>query len=608
MPDEAFYGVDLDIFANIDVHPSSIKADQQVQNGAIQHANQTRRAIVMKAHSASLGTPLGDVLVVRPTEGNGFLEDLLDAILEELVAVGATPQIRDVKNVTVGDSRGRLVITLVECLKPMLSQASAAEFEMMKRIVLDSRALFWVSSGDIMNGGIPEMNLIAGFARTIRYETGAENFATLDLATKSSKNYSLEPHAGRHAMASTITKIATLLLEEPNPSNIDREYAYRDGHVYIPRIFPLQHLNDTLNRKSITQGANPQFLFQTDRVLKLKADERGMLQDPQFEDDSTALGKVRDKEVEIEVRASALNVIDLETRNGYLGVECAGIVTRVGSNVSIFQRGDRLMTWGRGCHSSHVRNSADLFQPIPPQISLEVAATIPWAYCTAFHALHNVARLQSGESILIHDTPGGVDHAAIVLAQHLGARVFATTRNLEKRKLLIDTLYVEESHVFFSGGVDFAKGIMRLTNDRGVDVVLNSLSGEFLTQSWHCIAKAGRFINLATQYDAGRSVLDMQPFERNATFSSLNLLAIYDDDMVQSGKILAEVGDLLREGVVHPIQPIMSYGYPDIAEAVKILRKNDHPGKILLRAGENDMVPVRFATKEILKYRELMTK
>ena len=191
-----------------------------------------------------------------------------------------------------------------------------------------------------------------------------------------------------------------------------------------------------------------------------------MLQEPQFDGDTTALEPIHNNDIEIEVKASALNVVDLETRNGHLGVECPGLVTKVGSNVSRYQPGDRLMTWARGCHSTRVRNLAELYQPIPPHISFEAAATIPWAYCTAFHVVHNLAHLQSGESILIHDTHGGIDQAAITLAQHLGARVFAIAQNLEKRKLLIDNLHMEESHVFFSGNLDFGEGIMRLSNER----------------------------------------------------------------------------------------------------------------------------------------------
>lgn len=584
-------------WADTEVRTSLNSLELATQNGTAQGDHQTRHTVIIRHASPKRGTLLGEVLIVRPSEGNATLEEMINAMVEELIAWGATPHIKDLKNVIDQDTRGRLVIVLAEFLDPLLSQATPAEFETIKHVVLDSRALLWVSNGDIMNGGEPEMHLIGGLARTIRYETGAENFATLDLAFNPDRTPSLELCASKHTVASIIIKIATLLLEDSNPSNTDREYAYSNGHVYIPRLFPLQHLNEKLNNKDMTRALKAEPLLQEDCILKLKADERGMLHEPQFDGVTTALERMHDNDIEIEVKASALNVVDLETRNGHLGIECAGLVTKVGSNVSRYQPGDRLMTWGRGCHSTRVRNPAELYQPIPPHISFEAAATIPWAYCNAFHVVHNLAHLKSGESILIHDTHGGIDQAAITLAQHLGARVFATARNLEKRKLLIDTLNMEESHVFFSGNLDFAKGVMRLTNDRGVNVVLNSLSGEFLTQSWHCIAQSGRFVNLAAQYHPGRSVLDMQPFERNASFISLNLLSVYDHDVPEAGKILTRVGELMKEGIARPLQPILSYGYSDIAKAAKVVRKGVPVGKVVLQAQENDMVSVCFLLK-----------
>ena len=595
--DEAHYRMDHARWADTEVRTSLNSLELAAQNGAVQEDHQTRHTVIIRHASPKGRTLLGEVLIVRPSEGNATLEELINATVEGLIACGATPHIKDLNNIIDQDSRGRLVIVLAEFLDPLLSQATPSEFETIKHVVLNSRALLWVSNGDIMNGGEPEMHLIGGFARTIRYETGSQNFATLDLAFKPGRTPSLELCASKPTVASVITKIATLLLEDPNPSNTDREYAYSNGHVYIPRLFPLQHLNEMLNNKTLTQELRAEPFIQEDRILKLKADERGMLQEPQFDGDTAALEPMQDNDIEIEVKASALNVVDLETRNGHLGIECAGLVTKVGSNVSRYRSGDRLMTWGRGCHSSRVRNPAELYQLIPPHISFEAAATIPWAYCAAFHVVHNLAHLQPGDSILIHDTHGGVDQAAITLAQHLGARVFATARNLEKRKLLIDMLHMEESHVFFSGNLDFAKGVKRLTNDRGVNVVLNSLSGEFLTQSWHCIAQSGRFVNMATQYHPGRSVLDMQPFERNASFISLNLLSVYDHDVHEAGKIFARVGELMKEGIARPLQPILSYGYPDIAEAAKIVRKGVYAGKVVLQARENDMVSVRFLLK-----------
>ena len=269
----------------MDVQTSSTNLNLAIQNGDIQCDHRTRPANIIRHPSRRQETLLGEVLIVRPIGENATLEEMLDAMVEELIALGATPQIKEVNSIIDQDSRGKLVIVLAEFPAPLLSQATPVEFETIKHIVLNSRAILWVSNGDIMNGGEPEMHLIGGFARTIRNETGAENFATLDLAFNPDQTPSLELRANMHTVASIITKIATLLLEEPNPSNADREYAYSNGNVYIPRIYPLQHLDDILKNKTHTQEPDTEPLLQTDRVLKLRADERGTLQDPQFDED-----------------------------------------------------------------------------------------------------------------------------------------------------------------------------------------------------------------------------------------------------------------------------------------------------------------------------------
>lgn len=98
----------------------------------------------------------------------------------------------------------------------------------------------------------------------------------------------------------------------------------------------------------------------------------------------------------------------------------------------------------------------------------------------------------------------GVGQAAIILAQHIGAEIFATVSTDAKKALLMDKYSIAEDHIFNSRDMQFAPGVMRMTDDRGVDVVLNSLAGESLRQSWQCIAKFGRFIEMG-QKDIGKS-------------------------------------------------------------------------------------------------------
>jgi NADPH:quinone reductase-like Zn-dependent oxidoreductase len=180
----------------------------------------------------------------------------------------------------------------------------------------------------------------------------------------------------------------------------------------------------------------------------------------------------------------------------FIGLEASGIILRVGNNVQNFNIGDEVSFLGHGAHSTVFRTKAAFCQLIPCGLSFAQAACLPLAHCTAYHALINKARAKKGQSILIHSAAGGVGQATIQLAQHLGLEIFATVGSPEKRKILREIYDLPDDHILYSRDLSFAKAVLRLTNGRGVDCVLNSLAGEALRQTWHCIAPFGCFIEI----------------------------------------------------------------------------------------------------------------
>src|SRR5574343_1204529 len=116
-----------------------------------------------------------------------------------------------------------------------------------------------------------------------------------------------------------------------------------------------------------------------------------------------------------------------------LGLEFSGVVTRVGSRVDEYVPGDSVMGFGSACFASHVVTRANAVTPKPEAWSFEAAATVPTVFFTVYYALKQLANLQPGERVLIHGAAGGVGIAAVQLARHLGAEVFATAGSTEKR-------------------------------------------------------------------------------------------------------------------------------------------------------------------------------
>ena len=121
----------------------------------------------------------------------------------------------------------------------------------------------------------------------------------------------------------------------------------------------------------------------------------------------------------------------------------------------------------------------------PPFLSLEEAATVPVAFLTAQYALRQLGQLSEGDRVLIHAASGGVGLAAVQIAQQVGAEIFATAGSPEKRAFL-KTLGIR--HVMDSRSLAFADEIMAATDGRGVDVVLNSLSGDAMLKSLQVLA------------------------------------------------------------------------------------------------------------------------
>ena len=205
-------------------------------------------------------------------------------------------------------------------------------------------------------------------------------------------------------------------------------------------------------------------------------------------------------EVEIRVHATALNFRDVLNVMGMypgdpgpLGGECAGEIVAIGEGISHFAMGDAVVAIAPDSFAGYVTTSAQWVAPKPVRMSFDEVVTVPVAFITAHFTLNHLAKIQAGDRVLIHAAAGGVGLAAVTLAKRAGAEIFATAGSPEKRAFL-KSLGV--SHVMDSRSLGFAEEIMKITDGRGVDVVLNSLADKFVDRSFEVIARDGRFLEI----------------------------------------------------------------------------------------------------------------
>jgi acyl transferase domain-containing protein/acyl carrier protein len=288
-------------------------------------------------------------------------------------------------------------------------------------------------------------------------------------------------------------------------------------------------------------------------------------------------------EVEIRVRAAGLNfrdvlnVLDLYPDASWeLGDECSGEVVRVGPDVEGLRVGDRVMAMARGAMADFVTTPAALATPIPGVLSLEEAATIPITFLTAWYALHEVGHLQAGERVLIHAGAGGVGMAAIQLAQRVGAEVFATAGSPAKRDLLHQ---MGVAHVFDSRALSFAAGVHAATGGHGVDLVLNSLSGDFITHSVDLLAPNGRFIEIGKR-DIW-SPEQMAAHRPDVQYAVLFLGDLARDNAPAVQAMLRAIASLLAEGDLSPL-PVTLFTIEKAIDAFRFMAQARHVGKIVL--------------------------
>ena len=288
-------------------------------------------------------------------------------------------------------------------------------------------------------------------------------------------------------------------------------------------------------------------------------------------------------EVEIAVRATGINFQEVLIALGMLtppdaafkfGYECAGTITQVGDGVAQFVVGDEVMAFGSSCFSPFVITKAALIAPKPSSLTFEQAATIPITFSTAYLALIHQGRLCSGETVLIHAAAGGVGMAAVQIAQSVGATILATAGSVEKRDYL-RSLGIE--HVFDSRSLDFAEAVMRCTHGRGVDMVLNSLSGEFMDKSLSVLARYGRFLELGLRDILNNRPLGLLPFRHNLSFMAVHL----DRDLPNFQTLWQTVFQQVQDETLRPL-PHRVFKVAEITDAFTYMAQAKHIGKVVI--------------------------
>lgn len=552
--------------------------------------------------------PFGHDLVLvtssRAPPSQGWVDSFQSIVAAEGFG-GTLPAVQDLETGTSAAYSGKICIFVGEAAeRPVLYSLDAASLEGMKAMAKACKGLLWVTRGGAIDCERPEFGLAVGFLRALRNEYVGRQFLTLDLDPKTPPwSYSdlsaivqvLKVGFGSSTEAST---------DDMSPNEF--EYAERGGCVLVPRIY-----KDMVKNKAVlpdpidySELENIQVhpFHQPERPLCLQVGQSGRLETILFDDDDRAhvhgdvLG---DEMVEIEPKAYGVNLRGVmaamgQTEECVLALECAGVIKRVGVQAKSqgYADGDRVVCLLGEPFASRVCVKWTSVMHMPAFLTFEEAASMPVAFSTAYYSLCEVARLEQGQSVLIHAAAGGVGQAAIMLAQHVGATVFATVGSPEKRTLIMDKYGIPAERIFSSRSKSFAQGVLFATDGHGVDVVLNSLTGPLLQASFDVLAPFGHLIEIGKRDLERNSSLDMRPFARHVSFSSVDLLAMLRHRGQDMHRVLAAVARLAADKAIAPVHPILVYPIGQATQAFQLLHAGKHVGKVILSTGPHEMVPV----------------
>ncbi|MCV9389356.1 type I polyketide synthase [Reichenbachiella ulvae] len=372
------------------------------------------------------------------------------------------------------------------------------------------------------------------------------------------------------------------IISSPSNGGTESDLAFRGKRIFSKRLQAVS--KEKVQEESSLELAASGSYYQT--VLR----EQGMIDSIAFR--QTVAQPLSDSEIEIDIKAAGINRRDLWNIQGSLseeslagglagsqiGLECSGVVSRIGSKVSHVKPGDDVLAYAANSFAGKTISQSHCVVKKPNTLSHEAAATIPVAYLTAYYCMVQLGQIESGERILIHQATEDAGLAAISLAKWKKVEIYATADTDDQRKLLTE---MGISYVYDSQSATFYDEVMKDSNGEGVDLVLNTLSGKAIVQSIKCLRAFGRFIELGKKDIYQDISLHLKRFGNNLSYSAVDLDRLMAQKPQKAAIMFREVMELIENKSIQPLtQQVFSIN--DLSEALQSLSKEESIGKTVV--------------------------
>ncbi|KAJ5175582.1 uncharacterized protein N7482_001459 [Penicillium canariense] len=542
--------------------------------------------------------------ISKGSNADQWLEDLLAVICAASAGEISTHRLDELPSDQVYET-----CIFLDVDEPVLQGMDEKRFDAVKAFVECATTMtVWVSRGGVMECTDPAQAIHIGLLRTLRLENETKRYISLDL----------DPHRASWSSEtiSVVSRIYQHLVSLPLLENGEAEYelAERQGQIYVPRLVEsvdnATHYHRLSSTPKIETARLPVYSANTEAPLI--AHVPGRLESLAFSEvHSSATLSSRAPEddeqeyLEIQPQAFGINQQDVSEATGQshnsmhpgtMGLECAGVVTKIGSIAGrTFKLGDpvlALLPLGRISNRAlvHWKNVALM----PTGMTFELAASIPVPFVTAYHALIRIARLAQNEYVLIQCAADGLAQAAISIAQHAKARILVVVQSARARDVLMqDGMHgLAEDQVIQAPAPHLKSTVYKYTHGRGVDVVLNSFSGVQLQAGLDCLVDCGRFVELGQTDAQQNNLLDMKHFTRGLSFTSVDIGHLATRQPEVLSEAFRKVIELIHQKLIHPQTAVHVYQSSEVHSAFGDLQNSKNKGKTVLAMNYDADVPM----------------
>ncbi|KAL7905029.1 putative polyketide synthase [Trichoderma velutinum] len=514
-----------------------------------------------------------DIVLIQPANANESVTALTEQLKATLSTLGYGTSIYTWGIDDASALKNKDCVALLEAQSTVLESLAEKDFYAVQTLITECKSLLWI---DALDGA--SKDLINGLTRVVRNEIPGSQLQTL------------------HVSSATLVqpkRLSYLICQLLDSRTSDSEFIVENDMVYTSRVIVDEELSAEIDDAQLlgADATSHITLSNVDAPLSLTMTSTGTVC---FKRDNVLAADLEGDEVEINVKASTISSNHLFVdADGPPVFEAAGVIARVGAGVTKFQPGDSVVMYSLSLAGQTLqRTKEDFCHLLPSGYTFTQAISGAAAHAAAWYALDRIARIQSGQSILIHAAAEDVGQAAIQIARNFNVEIYATIEEEMERDLLCDTYDIPSDHIFNLRDSHAVGNIRNMTNNHGIDVILGLPTNVTHRRTSQCLAAFGTFVEIGLYESSHSKALDTRFVPQDTTFSSFNLSNIARKSPQLMAQIIAAVFELHLRGILKPIISSRFFSASEVESAVRYAQTEGQDKTIILTWDDKDSVPV----------------